>query len=173
MTRLLQLKISPRAALAAAALALIASFVSGREQVAPAPGAVEPAARPAERAAPAESLASIDIAKLKRAGQQPIANDVLAVHSAAAAAAGTGPAAAQPAPAAPPLPFSYLGRMVDGDKTLVFVGQGAEHYAVTPGLTIDKVYRVEQVTDVAITFVFVPLGTRQVLPVQEQRPGNG
>jgi hypothetical protein len=33
---------------------------------------------------------------------------------------------------------------------------------VEPGLTIDT-YRVEQVTDTAITFVFLPLGTRQVL----------
>ena len=164
MTQLLKLQIPPRAALAAAALALIASLVSGRE-----PAEVAPAPRPAaERQAPVESLACIDIAKLKRAGEQEVVNDVLAARSLAAPVpAGPAPdaSAAAPAPAAPPLPFQYLGKMSDGAKTLVFVGRGEEHYSVEPGLTIEKTYRVETVTDTAITFVFLPLGTRQVLPV--------
>lgn len=165
MTQLLKLKIPPRAALAAAALALIASLVSGRE-----PAEIAPAPRPAaERQAPAESLAGIDIAKLNRAGQQEVVNDVLAARSLAApapaAAAAPDASAAPPAPGAPPLPFQYLGKMIDGDRTLVFVGRGEEHYSVEPGLTIEKTYRVETVTDTAITFVFLPLGTRQSLPV--------
>lgn len=163
MTRFLKLKVPPRAALAAAALALIASLVSGRE-----PAETQPAQRPAaeRQAAPAESLAGIDIAKLTRAGQPEAVNDVLASRGLAApvSASPEGPAPAA-APAAPPLPFSYLGKMIDGHKTLVFVGRGADHYSVEPGLTIDNTYRVEQITDTAITFVFMPLGTRQVLPV--------
>jgi hypothetical protein len=158
MTRFLTLKIPPRAALAAAALVFIASLVSGREQADTAPPA-----RPAERAAPVESLACVDIAKLKRSGQPGAVNDVLAARSLAAPApAASGAPNPAAAPTAPALPFRYLGKMNDGEKTLVFVGRGEEHYSVEPGLTIDT-YRVEQVTDTAITFVFLPLGTRQVL----------
>ena len=164
MTRLLKLKIPPRAAVAAAALALIASLVSGRE-----PAETAPAARPAaERQTPAESLAGVDIAKLKRAGEPEAVNDVLAARSLAAPAPAPGAAAADavPAtPAAPPLPFQYLGKMSDGERTLVFVGRGEEHYSVEPGLTIENTYRVETVSETAITFLFLPLGTRQVLQV--------
>jgi hypothetical protein len=67
--------------------------------------------------------------------------------------------------AVPALPFSYLGKMVDGDKITVFVVRGEEHYSLAAGLVIDETYKVERVTDTAVTFVFLPRGTRQVLAV--------
>ena len=43
--------------------------------------------------------------------------------------------------------------------------RGADHYHVAPGQVIDRTYRVERVTETAVTFTYLPLGTRQVLAV--------
>jgi len=163
--------IPPRAAVAVVALVLLATIVSGREPTEappPAAGAGEPVV-----------LARLDADRLKLATRLETADrtyaprgEVLPAYSISE----TGePALALPdeprrtpgarRPAAPPLPFAYLGKMIDGDKTTVFVSRGPDHYSAEPGLTIDDTYKVEQVTETAVTFVYIPSRTRQVLPV--------
>ncbi|HKC44651.1 MAG TPA: hypothetical protein VKC64_12540, partial [Burkholderiales bacterium] len=48
-------------------------------------------------------------------------------------------------PQAPPLPFTFMGRMVDGKRVTVFLtnANGDRTWVVRPGDTIDDVYRVE------------------------------
>ena len=164
--------IPPRAAFALVALVLIASIVYGREQQAEPPAQPEPArpARQAERATPADTLANLDIARLKRAARPDNVVDALAPRSVpapaivgtAAPAAATQPAAA---PGAPALPFSYLGKMVDGGKTTVFLARGAELLNVVAGSAIDDTYKVQHITETEITFLFLPLGAQQALPL--------
>lgn len=158
MKSLLNQRISPRAALAVAALALAASMVSGREkpdlteEPTPAP-AVAPAAR--EAAAP-----DLDPARLQRPGTDRAVADLFAPTPAPAPASeGQG----APRPSAPPLPFQFVARIIDGGNTSVYVMLGEDHYTARPGLVIDRNYRVEKVTDTAVTFTYLPLGTRQVL----------
>jgi hypothetical protein len=79
----------------------------------------------------------------------------------------TQPPSPPPAPAAPPLPFTYLGQFIDGAKTEIFVARGAEHYSVEKGRTIEDQYRVEKITKTAVTFIYLPLGTRQNLAIPE------
>ena len=163
-----------RALAVIAALALVASIVDGRER----PDGVTPngAAVPT---APEEALERMDFNGLRaaRALDAPAERPVLTASiSQAAAVASPGPDISLPAqqreparPAAPreppPLPFIYLGQMVDQGKTTVFVGRGDDHYDVAPGLVIDDTYKVERVTETQVTFVYVPLGARQVLAV--------
>ncbi len=164
MKSLLTRDISPRAALAVVALVLFATVVTGREAATPPPA--EP--RPAQReAAAAETVADLDLEKLKRPHneEEAIAN-LFAPHEVALpAAAVVGKAAPPPVPTAPPLPFQYLGRVIDGDRTSVFLARGEDSYSAESGQTIDDRYRIEQITDTAVTFTYLPMGKRQVLAV--------
>jgi hypothetical protein len=161
---LLKRDIPPRAAAVVLALVLIASVVSGRERPEP-PPAVTPAARPAERATSAELVANLDLEKLNRAAKHGPITDLFApANVSPSLPASSIPGKVSPA-ATPPLPFQYLGKLIDGDKTSIFLIRGEEHYSVEVGQTIDQLYRIERVTDAAVTFVYLPLGTRQILPL--------
>jgi hypothetical protein len=158
MKSLLNLDISPRTACAVAALALAASVVSGREkadlsqETAPARAAAAPAAS-------ADAAPELDPARLQRPRTEQAIADLFAAPPAQAPEAG--PAA--PRPSAPPLPFQFVARIVDGGNTTVYVTLGEDSYSVKPGLLIDRNYRVEKVTESAVTFTYLPMGTRQVL----------
>lgn len=147
------------------ALALAASVVAGRER--PLDPAPTPAPRietrlDAERAA-AEDL---DLAQLERADLPAAAPavDPFARRSFAPPAPQEAPAA--PAqPTAPPLPFTYVGKMIEDGKLTVFVARGAESLALTGKQKIDDSYRVEAVSESSVTFTFLPLKTRQELRI--------
>jgi hypothetical protein len=66
-------------------------------------------------------------------------------------------------PSAPPLPFTYVGKLLDGDKTLVFLSQQQRNLVVRQGDTIDNLYRVEQVTPDRVEFVYLPLKQKQTI----------
>ena len=163
-SRLLQL-VPPRAALAVFALVLLDSMGSGRARLDPdaAPSAVRATPEGAARqVTPAD--ADIDLAHLQRKPGEGTIVDLFA-PPVVALPPGSAMDTPAPAPAAPPLPFSYLGKTIDGDKLTVFVARGEEHYTVAPGQTIDNEYRVEKITAAAVTFRYLPLGTRQTLAI--------
>jgi hypothetical protein len=170
MTSLLTRDIPPRAALAVVALVLFASVVTGRE--APQSSAdVTEKPRPLVLASRAESAADLDLERLKRPPKEKeaianlFATPVVAPPLTSSSVVGGGGPAAPAAPIAPPLPFKYLGKIIDGEKLAVFLARGDDNYSVEPGQTIDGQYRLEQVTDNAVTFIYLPMGTRQVLSV--------
>ena len=158
MKTLLTRDIPPRAAFAVIALALLATVVSGREK----PDLAEEAApaRAAAQAAAPEAAPELDPARLKRARTDQAIADLFASP---APAAGAEAGQSAPRPSAPPLPFQYVAKIIDGDSTNVYVMHGEDHYSVKPGLVIDRNSKVEKVTETAVTFTFLPLGTRQVL----------
>jgi hypothetical protein len=47
----------------------------------------------------------------------------------------------------------------------VFVSRNEEPYSVGQGDTIDNTYRIDEITDSAVTFNYLPLGTQQTLPI--------
>lgn len=156
MKNLLARDISPRAALAVVVLALIATVVSGREK--PDPAAEAAPARAAAPVPSAEAMPDLDPTRLQRPKTDQAIADLFAAPAPAPAPSDA------PAPAsAPPLPFQFVARIVDGDNTTVYVMLGEDNYSVKPGLVIDRNYRVEKVTDAAVTFTYLPMGTRQVL----------
>jgi hypothetical protein len=112
--------------------------------------------------ASAADSADIDLSRLKRRPQAAPVTDLFAVPEAPAPARAP---EARARPTAPPLPYTFFGRMVEGNATRVFLARGELTFAVSPGDTLDGVYRVEQVTDTNVALTYLPLGITQNLDI--------
>ena len=75
-----------------------------------------------------------------------------------------------PPPQAPPLPFAYLGKLVEDATTTVFLARQDRNYVVRAGDTIDGTYRVERIADDGLVVTYLPLKIQQTLPFSE--PGG-
>ena len=135
-------------------------------------GSVSAGAPSSGRSAPAPSPAmQVHLEKLSARSPgtpvgDPFALPVERVHRPARAAAKARPAPA-PRPSAPPMPFTYMGKLRSGDDTAVFLTQGDRNLILHEGDTIDSVYRVEHIADSAITLLYLPLQQRQTIAVGE------
>jgi len=156
-------------ALGTVAVTLIATVVSGREK----PG-TDLVAAPAERAAAqlgaqgsVQEAADIDLDKLQRPKKEisPAVELFTAADPQPAAAGEHGKSQARAVPPEPPLPFKYLGKVIDDGKLSVFLMAANAYYSVQQGETVIKQYRVDRITDAAVTFTYLPTGTQKVLPV--------
>ena len=65
-------------------------------------------------------------------------------------------------PKAPPLPFVYMGKMLDGKAVTAFVSLGGQTHLLHGGDTL-RDYRVEAISVKEITFVYLPLNEKQRL----------
>lgn len=65
--------------------------------------------------------------------------------------------------AAPPLPFRYIGRLVQNGKAEVLLMRGERLYSLAPGDKIGDDYVVERIGDSSIRFVYLPLNMKQSL----------
>jgi hypothetical protein len=77
-----------------------------------------------------------------------------------------------PAPAAPavpagppPLPFSYIGKMLGDGRWQVFLARGAQALVAREGMVIDGRYRVERVAPPVLTLTYLPLNQQQQLDI--------
>jgi hypothetical protein len=70
-----------------------------------------------------------------------------------------------PSPQAPPLPFAYLGKLIDADRIIVFLTNGNRNWVVRSGDTIDGAYRVEAIGDQTMTLTYLALDIRQELGI--------
>jgi hypothetical protein len=136
----------------------LASVVAGREQ--PSYAAPRVAAPRVETRLPA--VEEIDLAKLEERVDQGAKVDAFAPRSFSPVIPAQAQAPAKPV--APPLPFRYIGKMLDGDKLAVFLANGSESLSVAAGERIGD-YRVEKITDAEIVFTYLPLKTKQSLPL--------
>lgn len=75
-------------------------------------------------------------------------------------------------PPPPPLLFKYLGKVMEGDETRVFLSLSDRNYIIRQGENIDNRYRVDEVNDHAITFTYLPLGAKQTLLIAGGAAGN-
>jgi hypothetical protein len=172
------MKISRRhLALGAAALATAAAMVAVRDEPADEPLRVASIAAPeparATRTAP-DPADDLDLDALRRPEKHATIPDLFAPETAPATArpprmggTATDGAAAGPvepaAPAAPP--FTYLGRVVDGRGTAVFLALGERSLAVEAGQDVDGDYRLEAIGPDSLTVLHRPSGQRQRLPI--------
>ena len=167
MAPLLKKTLSPRALTVIATMTLLVSVVMGREN--PDPAAPRTPDHP--RTAAADPAADLKLQVLGRSVNGDAIPDLFAprnpppvsIDDVANAALEPAVDAPPAAPSAPPLPFSYLGRYIDGEKTEIFIARGEEHYSVRKGETLDGQYKVEAISPAAVTFIYLPLGTRQKL----------
>jgi hypothetical protein len=72
-----------------------------------------------------------------------------------------------PPPSAPPLPFVYMGKLLSEDARAVFLTQGERNLIVHEGDVIDAIYRVDKLSDAGLTFIHLPTGIQQNLPIGE------
>ena len=160
--KLLVREISPRTAVSVAVVAIVASFIAGREK--PSEPVMAAHAAVEQRNSAPEEVQELNLEKLRRTPPQPGSIDPFAPRSFAPPP----PKMADAAPAkptAPPLPFTYLGKVVDGDKTVVFVARADENYALEAGQTVAGSYRVDKITEAAVNFTYLPMKTRQTLTI--------
>jgi hypothetical protein len=74
-----------------------------------------------------------------------------------------------PRPQAPPLPFKYFGQAIEDGRTTVFLLRGENSYVAQVGSKLDGTYRVDRIDDRVIVFTYLPLGTRQEMPLGTDR----
>ena len=140
----------------------LASVVAGRER--PTLDLARPAAR---SSASIVSSAGLDLDRLAlRAehGDEKKGVDPFAPRSFSSPGAAGGAPAKPQKPVAPPLPFRYLGKMIEDGKLNVFLARGDESLSVHAGQKLGE-YRIDKVTDSEIVFTYLPLKTKQSLPL--------
>ena len=76
------------------------------------------------------------------------------------------PPAPPPAPTAPPLPFTFLGKMLEpqGKLTIILAGDNRV-YLVSEGETIDNTYHVDGVEGGQLALTYLPLQIKQYLNI--------
>lgn len=70
-----------------------------------------------------------------------------------------------PPPSAPPLPFVYMGKLIEDGLLTVFLTKQERNYVVKAGDTIDGMYKVEEVNPRMMTLVYLPLNIKQTLMI--------
>ena len=139
-----------------------------------------PVSEPSQRAGPdpkprsgAEAAPALDLGKLRRRPPVEPDGETFGPRSfrppPPKAAKGTPAAIAlaaapPPLPQAPPLPFAYVGRLVEDRDTTVFLAQGERNLVVKPGEVIDNTYKLEEIGDRTLVLTYLPLSQRQTLP---------
>jgi hypothetical protein len=68
-------------------------------------------------------------------------------------------------PTAPPMPFQFIGKLNDRSDLQVFLQSGEKIYVVRKGDVIDDTWRIEGISDVELSFVYLPLHLSQTLSV--------
>jgi hypothetical protein len=66
-------------------------------------------------------------------------------------------------PPPPPLQFKYLGKIIEGEETQVFLALADRNYIVKPGENINSQYRLDEVNDHGLSVTYLPLNAKQVL----------
>ncbi|MGJ7517631.1 hypothetical protein ACSFE6_25275 [Pseudomonas baetica] len=69
------------------------------------------------------------------------------------------------APAVPPMPFQFIGRMDDRTDLQVFLQNGEKIYVVRKGDVIDATWKIERISDMELSLVYLPLHLSQTLSV--------
>jgi hypothetical protein len=141
-----------------AVVSTLASVVAGHE----APSVVAPAAPKVDTRLQVRD--ELDVAKLEAARVGDDAKvDPFAPRNfgSAAAPAAKGPAARAEAPA---LPFRYIGKMIDNGQLAVFLQKGDESFSAMEGERVGD-YRIDKITDNEIRFTYLPMKTKQTLPL--------
>jgi hypothetical protein len=152
------------------ALVMVASVVTGS----PWTSSPQPVVEPVEQSVapePQTAPGALDLDSLERrktSGTVPdlFANPAPAAPPASPVRVATVPASGTPPPPQlPALAFRYLGRMEAGERTVVFLERGQNLYSVAAGETLDGTYRVESISDSAVTFRHLSLGVAQTLAI--------
>lgn len=140
----------------------------GREDARIAEAVAGPAARASARPATEVAASNTAVVALAMPRREPFAGqgaDAFQTRNWAPVVPAAKPDAA--APALPPLPYAYIGRMLDENVATVFLARGEQVYTVAAGAVLDDTYRVEEIGRSAVVLTYLPLRRRQVLDIGE------
>jgi len=68
-------------------------------------------------------------------------------------------------PTAPPLPFLFLGKLIEDGETRVFLNHQGKHLIARVGDVINGTYTVESIAGGRMSFLYMPLKESQVLAI--------
>jgi len=63
----------------------------------------------------------------------------------------------------PPLPFTYLGRVVENGRERIFLASAQKNYLAQRGDVLENNYRIDSINDHQILFTYLPLRISQIL----------
>ena len=66
---------------------------------------------------------------------------------------------------APPLPFTFLGKMFEKGQMTLFLSFKGKSIIVKKGDTIDGIYRITAIRQESVEFIYLPLREKQILPI--------
>lgn len=70
-------------------------------------------------------------------------------------------------PSAPPLPFSYLGKLGEGGQYTVFLLAQNKGYAVKVGDIVAQMYHIDEIKPPLMTLTYLPMKIKQTMPIGE------
>jgi hypothetical protein len=143
----------------------------------PAPGAARDA-RPAP-AVPREGLPALDIALLGTRAASASGRDLFPAlnweQQAREEEVKRNPPpkpAPPPPPQAPPVPFTYMGKLVEDGKATVFLVQGDRNIIAREGETLAGGWRVDAIAEQSMTLTYVSLDQQRTLSFAAQPAGG-
>ena len=164
------MKITPtqrRAVLIALALALVAVAIfdseddnRGAVSAAPAPHAALPRAKDAPVALPDIAFDKLD----QKIARDPV-SDAFEPRSWEPPPPPKKDPPPPPPPQAPPLPYTYVGKILEGNQVIVFLSKQDRNYVVKQGETVDGTYRVDDIKGGTMVFTYLPLDQQQILAI--------
>lgn len=66
----------------------------------------------------------------------------------------------------PPLPYRFLGKFNDGTELVVYLGRGEQTVVAKNGETLDGTYKIVDITEKNIDFVYLPRDEKQTLVIE-------
>lgn len=72
-----------------------------------------------------------------------------------------------PPPTAPPLPFTYLGKLNEEGKVTVFLSVRGRSYAVKSGEVVAQVYHIDEIKPPTLTMTYLPIKIQQTMQIGE------
>lgn len=75
-------------------------------------------------------------------------------------------------PTAPSLPFTFIGRMIDGNVVTLFLSRNDRQYTVKEKDVLDASYRVDKIGESDAVLTYLPTNTQQTLPFNSTLAGN-
>ncbi len=70
-----------------------------------------------------------------------------------------------PPPTAPPLPFVYMGKLIEDGQQVVFLSKQERNYVVKRGDTLDNTYRVDEINGRVMNLTYLPMNIKQTLMI--------
>jgi hypothetical protein len=72
-------------------------------------------------------------------------------------------------PTAPPLPFRFLGKKLEGESWEIYLARGEQTFIARTGQVIENEWRVDSIAPPILNLTYLPLGLHQTFPIGDIR----